>query len=274
MTKSKNNIEKSDGRLFRVFEIFTEVIGWIQIVASPLLIGFIIGAIIYFTNPTKIRLISGIAVATIGLTIGIIWATREWKKNGTIRFMSRIMDSPELDDYNMNLGRWLTRLNGKTVDKIYQVDFNEDRYDDYYLPWKYFIVFKDYDKFLEIEGDFDGNHIKKILNANSNLNKKFNENKHTDEQDLWRVCETNNDETLGRLLGKKIEFIEYGIDKDIYEINGTKFKGQKDVFNFIRFNCDSLNLTIFEGSVTGLEVSEDKNVKLNFEETFEIYKTV
>lgn len=40
----------------------------------------------------------GIIVATIGLVIGIIWATRQWKGKGTIWFMSRIMATPELDN--------------------------------------------------------------------------------------------------------------------------------------------------------------------------------
>jgi hypothetical protein len=174
---------------------------------------------------------------------------------------------------NKNLGNWLTQLNGKTVDKIFQVDFNKDRNEDIYLPWLFFIIFSDFDRFLEIEGDFDGDHIRINLYDNSELDKKLKENNLPDEPDLWRVYETNEDETVGRLLGQKIEFIEYGIDKDEFEINGTKIKGQKDVFNFIRFNCEKLNLTIFEGSATGLGVSNDKNAKLNFEETFEKYDT-
>ncbi|NLN24529.1 MAG: hypothetical protein GX163_02485 [Bacteroidetes bacterium] len=174
---------------------------------------------------------------------------------------------------NKNLGNWLTQLNGKTVDKIFQVDFNKDRNEDIYLPWLFFIIFSDFDRFLEIEGDFDGDHIRINLYDNSELDKKLKENNLPDEPDLWRVYETNEDDTVGRLLGQKIEFIEYGIDKDEFEINGTKIKGQKDVFNFIRFNCEKLNLTIFEGSATGLGVSDDKNAKLNFEETFEKYDT-
>lgn len=170
-------------------------------------------------------------------------------------------------------GNWLIQLNGKTTDKIFQVDFNKDRNEDIYLPWLFFITFTDFDKFLEIEGDFDGDHIRINLYDNSELDQKLKENNLPDEPNYWRVYETNKDETLGRLLGQKIQFIEYGIDKDEFEINGTKIKGQKDVFNFIRFNCETLNLTIFEGSATGLGVSDDKSVKLNFEETFEKYDT-
>jgi hypothetical protein len=174
---------------------------------------------------------------------------------------------------NKNLGNWLTQLNGKTVDKIFQVDFNKDRNDDIYLPWLFFITFSDFEKFLEIEGDIEGDHIRINLYNNSELDNKLKENNLHDEPDCWRVYDTEQNETVGRLLGEKIKFIEYGIDKDEFEINGTKIKGQKDVFNFIRFNCESLSLTIFEGSATGLGVSDSKNVKLNFEETFEKYDT-
>ena len=97
MTKGKKNILKVDGGIFRIFELITESIGWLQIVAFPLLIGLIIGAIIYFPNPTTTRLVLGIIVATLGLVIGVIWATKQWKGKGTIWFMSRIIASPELD---------------------------------------------------------------------------------------------------------------------------------------------------------------------------------
>jgi hypothetical protein len=97
MTKEKKNIQKTDGGIFRIFELIMESIGWLQIVASPLLIGLIVGAIIYFPNPTTTRLVSGIIIATLGLVIGIIWATKQWKGKGTIWFMSRIMATPELD---------------------------------------------------------------------------------------------------------------------------------------------------------------------------------
>ncbi|MGY6561099.1 MAG: hypothetical protein ACXITV_03255 [Luteibaculaceae bacterium] len=98
MTKDKKKIQKTDVAIFRVFELLTESIGWLQIVASPLLIGIILGAIIYFPNPTTKKLVFGIIIATLGLLIGIIWATKQWKGKGTIWLMSRIMATPELDN--------------------------------------------------------------------------------------------------------------------------------------------------------------------------------
>ena len=98
MTNEKKDTQKTEGGIFRVFELITESIGWLQIVASPLLIGLIVGSIIYFPNPTTTRLVLGIIVATLGLVIGVIWATKQWKGKGTIWFMSRIMATPELDN--------------------------------------------------------------------------------------------------------------------------------------------------------------------------------
>lgn len=84
--------------MFKIFEYITEAVGWLQIVASPLLIGLGIGAVVYFPNPTTTRLIIGISIAALGLIVGILWATKIWKtKEGTIWFLSRIMATPELD---------------------------------------------------------------------------------------------------------------------------------------------------------------------------------
>jgi hypothetical protein len=80
------------------FDYFTEIVGWLQIVASPLLFGLIIGTCIYLYKPTTLRLVIGIGIALVGLIVGIVFATRVWKKQGTMHFVSRVMASPELDN--------------------------------------------------------------------------------------------------------------------------------------------------------------------------------
>ena len=82
----------------RIFELFTEVLGWILIVFSPLLIGSALGTFVYLADPNETRLIIGISLASIGLIVGILWATHIWKTTGTIWFLSRIIATPELDD--------------------------------------------------------------------------------------------------------------------------------------------------------------------------------
>jgi hypothetical protein len=92
------DIQKSEGGIFRILEFITEVIGWLLIVASPFLIGLITGAVIYLREPSTLRLIIGIVIATSGLVIGIIWATNVWKRKGTMSLLSRTMATPELDN--------------------------------------------------------------------------------------------------------------------------------------------------------------------------------
>lgn len=84
----------------KLFHAIIELWAWFQIVLSPLVIGAGIGTVLYFTNPGMITLISGIAIAALGLVIGVIWATRVRRKQGAVWFMSRVMATPELDDYN------------------------------------------------------------------------------------------------------------------------------------------------------------------------------
>ena len=100
MTTDMKKTQKTNRGIFRVLDLIMESIGWLQIVASPLLIGLFLGAIIYYPNPTTIRFILGLIVATLGLVIGVIWATNQWKGKGTIWFMTRIMATPDLDNIN------------------------------------------------------------------------------------------------------------------------------------------------------------------------------
>ncbi len=79
------------------FERFTEIMGWLQIVASPLMLGTVIGFLIYLSYPGGGGLFGVIAITTAGLIIGIIFATRVWKKKGTMHFLSRVSATPELD---------------------------------------------------------------------------------------------------------------------------------------------------------------------------------
>ncbi len=94
--KIQKSEEKKDKMSF--FDFATEMVGWLQIVASPLLAAVVLAALIYFSNPTIFRLFFAIAVILLGLVVGIIFATRVWKKQGTVHFVSRVMATPELDN--------------------------------------------------------------------------------------------------------------------------------------------------------------------------------
>lgn len=84
--------------MLRVLKYIFEIIGWLQIVASPLLLGMGIAAFIYIPNPTTENTIAAVSIAACGLFIGIHWANRTWKNKGTVQFLSRINATPELDD--------------------------------------------------------------------------------------------------------------------------------------------------------------------------------
>jgi hypothetical protein len=81
----------------KFFHYFTEILGWLQIVASPFLTGLGIGCLVYFPHPNTTRLVIAIIISLAGLITGIYFANRIWKKKGTVWFMSRIMATPELD---------------------------------------------------------------------------------------------------------------------------------------------------------------------------------
>jgi hypothetical protein len=87
-------------QMHKIFQFITEVIGWIQIMLSPFLIGIFFGAVIYLPNPTSVRFYMAIAVVVAGLLVGVIWATKIWKTKGTIWYVSQVSATAELDKQN------------------------------------------------------------------------------------------------------------------------------------------------------------------------------
>ncbi len=91
--------EEKENKFFKFFELLTELVGWIEIMISPTLIGGIIGLAVYFNYQNLTGKVIGIGIGFIGFLIGIFWATKIFKsKNGTIWFMSKISATPELDE--------------------------------------------------------------------------------------------------------------------------------------------------------------------------------
>ncbi len=83
--------------MLKLLEFLVELLGAFRIIASPLLVSLGIGALIYVPEPSPSRLVIATAVVLLGLTVGIIWAIRVWRKSGTISFLARIIATPELD---------------------------------------------------------------------------------------------------------------------------------------------------------------------------------
>ena len=86
--------------MIKVFEFIAEIIGWLWIALSPLLIGLISGFLIYFSYPTAIGLLLAISLTILGLFIGILWANNAWRGKGTVWLLTRVIASPDLDDPN------------------------------------------------------------------------------------------------------------------------------------------------------------------------------
>jgi len=86
----------------KIFLFFTELVGWIRIVLSPVFIAFLIGAILYHFYPTNRSLILTGGLSLVGLIIGVKWASRVWMSKGTMWYLSQITNSPELDSEQKN----------------------------------------------------------------------------------------------------------------------------------------------------------------------------
>jgi hypothetical protein len=71
-------------------KLFLEILGWLQIVFGPTLTIGIVAFIIYVYLPGKFWEIMAILILLTGFVFGVIWATRIWKKHGTIEWLSSI----------------------------------------------------------------------------------------------------------------------------------------------------------------------------------------
>lgn len=87
----------------KIFEFLLKIIGWLQIAISPFLISLGIAVYIYFSNPNHGNLIIAISIGILGLTLGVVWATKIWITKGTFWFVSQISATPDLDNYDSEI---------------------------------------------------------------------------------------------------------------------------------------------------------------------------
>jgi len=74
-------------------EFLLEVVGFLTIFASPLLLGTAIGLAFSIKLNNKTGLIIGILIAFFGLIVGIFWGVAIWKKTGTFNYISTIVET-------------------------------------------------------------------------------------------------------------------------------------------------------------------------------------
>jgi membrane associated rhomboid family serine protease len=84
--------------MFKFFRQLTSLFAWLQIVISPILIGAIIGMILYTFLMKPINFLLAVIVSIGGFIVGIIWAEKVRKKTGTVEYMSKAISIPEVDN--------------------------------------------------------------------------------------------------------------------------------------------------------------------------------
>jgi hypothetical protein len=78
----------------KTFHGVIEIIFWVAIFCSPLLVGIAIAFVIYINSP-KLEWLS-IIIVSLGFVIGIVFAERVRRKYGCTRFMSRLIATPDI----------------------------------------------------------------------------------------------------------------------------------------------------------------------------------
>lgn len=84
--------------MFRIIEFIVEGLGWLLIMASPLLGGLSLALLVYLNEPNQTTLLFGIVLSLAGLAGGIILANRIRKEQGSWHFLSRLMHSGKVKE--------------------------------------------------------------------------------------------------------------------------------------------------------------------------------
>ena len=84
----------------KTVDFITEMIAWLQIAVSPIIISIILAVVVYYFKQDRIGQILSILILLAGIITGVIWATRIYRKRGTVNFMAKVSGSPELDKEN------------------------------------------------------------------------------------------------------------------------------------------------------------------------------
>jgi hypothetical protein len=79
-----------------------EIISWLRIAISPTLVGALIGGIVYLKMGED-GFVPSMIIIAVGAIIGVLWATKIWRKQGTTDFFSGIDAYPELDNKKTDL---------------------------------------------------------------------------------------------------------------------------------------------------------------------------
>jgi len=151
--------------------------------------------------------------------------------------------------YRMKQIDFSAQLTGKTIDKIYKAGMQMGS--DQYSAWFFIFTFIEFDKFLEIEGDIDGIHIRIKLTTISELRGRFEKSQSLKDPDLQNSFLVKENEPLGKVIGNTIKKCELGVDRE--KLMKIKNK-ENNLYSYIRFYFDRFYITVFEGE-HGLAIS-------------------
>ena len=74
----------------KIIEAILEIIGWFTIAIGVTLGTALIAFVVILKWSTKTGEFVAILIVSIGFILGAIWATRIWRKHGTIAWLSQI----------------------------------------------------------------------------------------------------------------------------------------------------------------------------------------
>ena len=86
----------------KILDYLTKYIAWLQIAASPALIGLFAALGLWFGFDNSVAKLLSVIISLIGLGIGIGWAEKQRRGNGTIDFISRVEASPDANPEQAN----------------------------------------------------------------------------------------------------------------------------------------------------------------------------
>jgi phosphotransferase system glucose/maltose/N-acetylglucosamine-specific IIC component len=74
----------------KFIELLLEIFGWLQIVVGVTIGGGLIAFVVFLLWSDDTGKTVAIVIAALGFVFGCIWATKIWKKYGTINWLSSI----------------------------------------------------------------------------------------------------------------------------------------------------------------------------------------
>lgn len=159
---------------------------------------------------------------------------------------------------------FLHQVIGKIVKAIYLIDFEDEPENDIYSPWQILIDFKDFDKYLDVEDAYDGDHIRIDLD-NSLLDQKLSV---LTEPNLWKPYQSSFDNLTSQLIGKQVTQLFYAKEKREYELNEQKYTGDQSLYSGLKVVFDNDTLMVFNNGV-GLSIEVNTDVEPYHIETYD-----